>query len=180
MPLPKLAAADDSTPISPLSLTSADGTALTLGRVHVLVFARFDARPRSLRVITREHEGLRQTHQHKLIAMSRPLLERAFVRDAYGHHAFYANRELPGDGGRLVADVVTGFGSEGFVVYEPKASAYALSVDYYRRGVGGHGMGQVQIVHHDGAGKLRFESRPFVVMREHREFGLGVFEVPSP
>jgi hypothetical protein len=101
------------------------------------------------------------------------------VRDAHGQHADYENRALPDGGGQLLADVTTGFGPEGFVVHEPKMFPYLLSVVYYNRGVSGHGIGQVQIVHHDGAGNLRFESRPFVVMSERHEFALGVVNVPS-
>ena len=95
------------------------------------------------------------------------------VRDGLGHHAYYQHPGLPAGGGHLIADVTTGFGPEGFVIAYPSVFPYALSVDYYSRNSAGHGMGQVQIVRHDGAGTLRFENRPFVVMTEHREFQLG-------
>ena len=95
------------------------------------------------------------------------------VRDGLGHHAYYQRPGLPAGGGHLIADVTTGFGPEGFVISDPSVFPYALSVDYYSRNSAGHGMGQVQIVRHDGAGTLAFENRPFVVMTEHREFQLG-------
>jgi hypothetical protein len=42
----------------------------------------------------------------------------------------------------------------------------------------GYGMGKLQIVEHDGKGGLRFEERPFIVMRDGAFVDLG--KVPSP
>jgi tetratricopeptide (TPR) repeat protein len=100
------------------------------------------------------------------------------VRDALGQHAYYQYPSLA-SGGRLIADVTTGLGPEGFIITEPRGFPYLLSVDYYDRRAAGHGMGQVQILAHDGAGGLTFENRPFVVMTVHREFELGEVEGPS-
>src|SRR5207248_10848896 len=46
----------------------------------------------------------------------------------------------------------------------PTAYPYALSVTSYNQGPTGYGLGQVQIVEHDGAGQLRFDDRPFVLL----------------
>jgi hypothetical protein len=37
----------------------------------------------------------------------------------------------------------------------------------------GYGMGKAQIVHHDGAGRLDFEERPFIVMADDAYVSLG-------
>jgi hypothetical protein len=42
----------------------------------------------------------------------------------------------------------------------------------------GYGMGKLQIVEHDGKGGLRFEERPFIVMRDGAFVDLG--KVPAP
>jgi tetratricopeptide (TPR) repeat protein len=99
------------------------------------------------------------------------------VRDRSGDHAYY-NEPALRSGGRLLADVTTGFGPEGFVIPEPRAFPYSLAVHYYNQGTSGHGMGQVQIVSHDGKGELVIENRPFVLMRAQAELDLG--EVLDP
>ena len=50
---------------------------------------------------------------------------------------------------------------------------YRLGVHYYARGPMGYGMGTVQVVRHDGRGRLRFDDRPFVVMNDGATVALG-------
>ena len=49
---------------------------------------------------------------------------------------------------------------------------------YYSRGPMGYGMGKLQIVQHDGAGELRFEERPFIIMKDRAYVDLGKFTGP--
>ena len=44
----------------------------------------------------------------------------------------------------------------------------------------GYGMGTVQIVQHDGAGELRFDARPFVIMRDDAWAELVTLRHPLP
>lgn len=97
------------------------------------------------------------------------------VYDAKGAHAYFSAPELPG-GGRLYADVTTGYGPECFTIRKPRSSLegpYQLKAHYYARGPMGYGMGKVQIVEHDGRGGLRFDERPFVVMNDQAYVSLG-------
>ncbi|XXX77428.1 AgmX/PglI C-terminal domain-containing protein [Sorangium sp. So ce134] len=97
------------------------------------------------------------------------------IRDDRGGHAYYARPALP-SGGRLHADVTTGYGPECFTLRAPReqrASRYTLQAHYYARGPMGYGMGKVQIVDHDGKGGLSFEERPFVVMTDRAFVDLG-------
>jgi hypothetical protein len=99
------------------------------------------------------------------------------VRDVAGDHAFFAHPSLA-SGGRLYADVTTGYGPECFTVRLPKgqrSSKYTLQVHYYSRGPMGYGMGKVEIIDHDGHGGIRFEERPFVVMNEQAFVELGTY-----
>lgn len=103
------------------------------------------------------------------------------VVDGRGNHAFYSSPELP-TGGRLVADVTSGYGPEGFVLEGARASRaypYKLRANYYARGPMGFGMGKVELVEHDGKGGLSFEDRPFVLMKERSMVDLGVVEAPK-
>ena len=59
-----------------------------------------------------------------------------------------------------------------------RAYPYKLQAHYYSRGPMGYGMGKLQIVEHDGNGGLRFEERPFIVMRDGAFVDLG--KVPAP
>jgi len=96
------------------------------------------------------------------------------VHDAKGNHAFYQRRQLP-TGGVLYEDVTTGYGPECFAIAgEARAFPYRLAVHYYSRGPMGYGMGKVQVIHHDGKGKLRFEDRPFVVLQDGATVDLGL------
>ncbi len=97
------------------------------------------------------------------------------IRDGRGGHAFYGSPTLP-SGGRLYADVTTGYGPECFTIRGPKASRaypYRLEAHYFARGPMGYGMGKLQIIDHDGDGNLTFEERPYVVMVDHAYVDLG-------
>jgi len=98
------------------------------------------------------------------------------IQDARGGHAWYSSMQLP-SGGELYADVTTGYGPECFAIPGvAKAGPYRLSLDYYAQGPMGYGMGLLQIVRHDGKGKLAFEDRPFVIMADHAYVDLGSFK----
>ena len=88
-------------------------------------------------------------------------------------HAYYSSRELR-SGGSLLADVTTGYGPERFRVDRPKAFPYQLIAHYYSRGPMGFGMGKVQVARHDGKGKVTFDERPFVIMKDRASIALGV------
>jgi tetratricopeptide (TPR) repeat protein len=100
------------------------------------------------------------------------------IRDARGGHAFYQRPQLP-SGGRLYADVTTGYGPECFAIPgKARAFPYRLSIHYYRRGPMGYGMGRVQIIQHDGKGGLKYAFRPFVVMNDGAFVELGTVRRP--
>lgn len=97
------------------------------------------------------------------------------VYDRQGGHASYSQKSLA-SGGELFADVTTGYGPECFRVLSPgkrSAAPYRLQAHYYRRGPMGYGMGTLQVVAHDGTGKLHLEPRPFVVMADDAWLDLG-------
>ncbi len=97
------------------------------------------------------------------------------ITDAEGHHAYYKQPSLA-SGGRLYADVTTGYGPECFTIRAPKeerSASYSLRAHYYSRGPMGYGMGKLEIVDHDGQGGLTFEERPFVVMADKAFVDLG-------
>ncbi len=95
------------------------------------------------------------------------------IFDGKGGHSFFSAKTLP-SGGRLFADVTTGYGPECFAI-DGKASAYPyrLQIHYYSRGPMGYGMGQVEILQHDGKGGLKFDERSFVVMNDGAYVDLG-------
>ena len=95
------------------------------------------------------------------------------IRDGKGGHAFFRQKELP-SGGRLYADVTTGYGPECFAIKgKPRAFPYRLQIHYYSRGPMGYGMGRLLIVQHDGVGGLKYEHRPFIVMNDGAYVDLG-------
>jgi hypothetical protein len=99
------------------------------------------------------------------------------IHDAHGGHAFYNHMELE-SGGRLYADVTTGYGPECFTIRLPRerrSESYRLEAHYYSRGPMGYGMGKLEIIDHDGKGGLRFEERPFVVMTDGAFVELGTW-----
>jgi hypothetical protein len=99
------------------------------------------------------------------------------IHDGRGGHAFYSSRALP-SGGELYADVTTGYGPECFTIGYPRggrapAYPYTLKAHYYSRGPMGYGMGKLEIIEHDGAGNLKFDERPYVIMVDHAAVELG-------
>ncbi|MDG1482453.1 MAG: VIT domain-containing protein [Myxococcota bacterium] len=95
------------------------------------------------------------------------------IYDRSGDHACYSSRHLA-SGGQLLADVTTGYGPECFVINGiPAAGPYRIQAHYYRRGPMGYGTGTLQIIRHDGAGGLRIEARPFVIMVDDGWIELG-------
>jgi tetratricopeptide (TPR) repeat protein len=103
------------------------------------------------------------------------------IVDGRGGHAYYAKRSLA-SGGTLSPDVTNGYGPEEFTVragVEQRAYPYKLRVHYYSRGPMGFGMGKVQIVEHDGKGKLKFEERPFVLLKDRAMVDLGEVRAPK-
>jgi len=102
------------------------------------------------------------------------------VYDKDSDHAFYSHQQMA-SGGRLYADVTTGYGPECFAIGgKPGAYPYTLQAHYYSRGPMGYGMGKLQIVQHDGKGKLFMQHRPFVVMNDKAYVNLGTLEGPLP
>ena len=61
---------------------------------------------------------------------------------------------------------------------EARAYPYTLQANYFSRGPMGYGMGKLEIVEHDGRGRLRFEERPFVVMQDQAFVELGTVARP--
>ncbi len=95
------------------------------------------------------------------------------VYDSDGGHAYYDAMALA-SGGRLHGDVTTGYGPELFSIDGNKrARGYKLQVHYFARGPMGYGMGKLQVIEHDGRGKLTIDSRPFVVMLDKAYVDLG-------
>jgi hypothetical protein len=97
------------------------------------------------------------------------------IEDMAGGHAYYKEPVLA-SGGRLYADVTTGYGPECFTIRLPAAErspVYKLRAHYYSRGPMGYGMGKLEIIDHDGKGGLTFDERPFVVMADHAFVDLG-------
>lgn len=95
------------------------------------------------------------------------------ILDSRSGHAFYSSPSLT-SGGRLYADVTTGYGPECFnIPGGAKAGPYRIGVHYYARGPMGFGMGKVQILRHDGNASLKMEERPYVVMKDGAFVDLG-------
>ena len=70
-------------------------------------------------------------------------------------------------------------GSLGFyIVSKGGGVPYRLKIHYYSRGPMGYGMGRLQIVQHDGKGRLSFQHRPFVVMQDGAYVDLGRVKKP--
>ena len=70
-------------------------------------------------------------------------------------------------------DISDGWGPEHAIVRGPPADHYHLWVEYASGQMMGVGVGQVQVVRHDGAGSVRVETRPFVAMSEGAVVDLG-------
>ncbi len=100
------------------------------------------------------------------------------IYDGKGGHAYYSDKVLP-SGGALFEDVTTGYGPECFAIEGvPTAFPYTLQIHYYSRGPMGYGMGQVEVLQHDGEGHVKLEDRPFVVMNDGAFVDLGTIDKP--
>jgi tetratricopeptide (TPR) repeat protein len=97
------------------------------------------------------------------------------IVDKKDGHASYRQMHLD-SGGELFADITTGYGPECFAVNKPKAFPYQLFAHYYAMGPMGYGMGRVQVLRHDGKGKLTVDERPFVIMKDQAWVDLGVIK----
>jgi tetratricopeptide (TPR) repeat protein len=89
-------------------------------------------------------------------------------------HASYKYMGLQ-SGGELFADVRNGFGPEAFVIRGKAKASYRLQAILHDRGPSGYAMGALQILIHDGHGKLEFEERPFVIQTAGGRAELGQF-----
>jgi hypothetical protein len=100
------------------------------------------------------------------------------VHDGRGGHAYYSEPRLQ-SGGELFDDVTTGYGPECFRIEgTPTAFPYRFEANYFSRGPMGYGMGNLEILQHDGRGGLVFDDRPFVIMKDHATVQLGQLEGP--
>lgn len=102
------------------------------------------------------------------------------IADGNGDRAKRGRRVLP-SGGELTTDIVEGYGPEAFVVrgaVAKRAYPYHLSIALPGKGSLGFAPASVEVIEHDGAGKLHFEERPFLVMNDHDGIELG--EIVSP
>jgi tetratricopeptide (TPR) repeat protein len=100
------------------------------------------------------------------------------VRDRAGGHAYYSQRQLA-SGGALLDDLTDGYGPEMFAVDTPAAFPYRAAVHYYNRGPMGVGLGTVQVIHHDGAGGVTIEDRPFAIQNDGAMIELGEIRGPG-
>ncbi|MCA9704296.1 MAG: carboxypeptidase regulatory-like domain-containing protein [Myxococcales bacterium] len=102
------------------------------------------------------------------------------VVDAEGHDAYHQQPTLPG-GGELFADVSNGYGPECFAITgPPRGFPYRVRVHYFERGPMGHGLGKVQVVHHDGRGEVVLQDRSFVITSDGGVADLGQVEPLLP
>ena len=90
------------------------------------------------------------------------------VLDASGHHPYigaWSSR----------VDNTEGYGPESQVIGgTARAYPYTVNVFYASRRAMGHAMGAVQVLEHDGHGRLGFATLPFVLMREQTNLDIGV------
>ncbi|MCB9756390.1 MAG: AgmX/PglI C-terminal domain-containing protein [Myxococcales bacterium] len=100
------------------------------------------------------------------------------IHDGQGGHAWYASKRLS-SGGELYADVTTGYGPECFSIEgKPSAFPYEIKAHYFRRGPMGYGMGALQVIQFDGQGALKFDDRPFIIMKDEAYLELGTIDGP--
>jgi tetratricopeptide (TPR) repeat protein len=100
------------------------------------------------------------------------------IFDGQGGHASYLQPRLP-SGGKLYADVTTGYGPECFAIpNKARSYPYTLQAHYFSRGPMGYGMGKLQIVEHDGKGGLKFAEHPFVIMKDRAYVALATVTGP--
>ncbi|MBL9105818.1 MAG: AgmX/PglI C-terminal domain-containing protein [Myxococcales bacterium] len=100
------------------------------------------------------------------------------IMDSNKDRAWYGHKLLQ-SGGELFADVTTGYGPECFAI-PGKAAAfpYTFKAHYFSRGPMGYGMGKLQIVQHDGRGGLKYDDRPFIIMKDGADATLGDLQHP--
>jgi uncharacterized protein YfaP (DUF2135 family) len=97
------------------------------------------------------------------------------IQDTRGGHAYYQQPRLT-SGGKLYADVTTGYGPECFAIPgKPQAGPYRLSLEYFSQGPMGYGMGVLEIQTFDPARGFEFEHRPYVIMNNHAKVDLGTY-----
>ena len=88
------------------------------------------------------------------------------------------SRQRPASG-HLLANVTTGYGPECFTIPgTANAFPYQMSIQYSARGPMGYGMGKVEVIQHDGHGRLRFAQKPYVVMNDQAAVDLGSLSRP--
>jgi tetratricopeptide (TPR) repeat protein len=76
-------------------------------------------------------------------------------------------------------DATQGYGPDVGVVPEAPSYPYQLGVRQTQRGAQGYVHGKVEIVEHDGAGHLRFDERPFVILGDSASLDLGKVDAMS-
>ena len=76
-------------------------------------------------------------------------------------------------------NVRDGFGPEEIALADFENIPHRIGVTYDRRGFQGYALGKVTVVHHDGAGGLFFDDRPFALMKEHGYADLGEVRVAA-
>jgi len=95
------------------------------------------------------------------------------IYDNQQHHAFYSQKDLP-SGGKLYADITTGYGPECFTISDAKAFPYKVQAHYYNMGPMGYGMGVLHVLKYNPKTLFNSEFRPFVVMKNHAFVELGL------
>ena len=72
-------------------------------------------------------------------------------------------------------DNTEGYGPESRVLHgDNRTYPYTVNVYYASRRAMGHAMGAVQVLEHDGHGRLGFATLPFVLMKEGAGLDVGV------
>ena len=71
-------------------------------------------------------------------------------------------------------DNTEGYGPEARVFGDKRTYPYIVNVFYAARRAMGHAMGAVQVLEHDGHGRLGFATLPFVLMNEGAGLDIGV------
>jgi hypothetical protein len=64
-----------------------------------------------------------------------------------------------------VADVTDGYGPEALVVDGPRAYPYRVHAQLAALDSGGQTIGEVEVLDHDGAGRIAFQEHPFVLQK---------------
>jgi hypothetical protein len=101
------------------------------------------------------------------------------VFDGGGNEASAAAPTLPDYGGMLVADVSAGWGPEVFVIDSPDAFPYRVEAHVQERGPAGPVLGRLQLVRHDGRGRVTLDERPFALRADEPIADLGTVSTTS-